>query len=236
MREIPAEPEQAIVDSWHVNAAPWAAAVAAQSIASRRLVTNQAVVDAVRAVRPRRVLDVGCGEGWLARTLHSFGIDVLGIDVVPALVARAHALGGGEFKVMSYQDLATSRLDGATFDAAVCNFSLLGHDSVEGLLGTLGRLPGEQRSLIVQTLHPVAACGAQPYRDGWRAGSWAGFGPEFSAPAPWYFRTLSSWYAMLRRTGFEVLECREPAAPGAAAPASLLFICERRTTAIKYEK
>ena len=37
-----------IIDSWHKNAAPWTAAVRDNQIESRRLVTNQAIVDAIR--------------------------------------------------------------------------------------------------------------------------------------------------------------------------------------------
>ena len=83
-----------------------------------------------------------------------------------------------------------------------------------------------QSTLIIQTLHPVAACGEQPYRDGWRAGNWRNFGAEFSDPAPWYFRTLESWFSLLLRSGFEMVECREPTAPDATAPASIIFVCK----------
>ncbi|WP_221176052.1 class I SAM-dependent methyltransferase [Brevibacillus nitrificans] len=40
--------------------------------------------DEIIRYRPSRVLDVGCGEGWLARTLNEEGIDVVGIDGSPA--------------------------------------------------------------------------------------------------------------------------------------------------------
>jgi 2-polyprenyl-3-methyl-5-hydroxy-6-metoxy-1,4-benzoquinol methylase len=224
------ESEREIIRSWHVNAEPWTRALRSQSIASRKFVTDAAIVDAVRSVAPRRVLDIGCGEGWLARELRSLGVDVVGIDVVPALIAEARRLGPGDFEVCSYRDVAARTFDRGSFDAAVCNFSLLGHDSVESLIGAVGSYLNVPGHFIVQTLHPVAACGGQPYQDGWRAGSWAGFSPEFSDPAPWFFRTLASWYAMLRRCGFEVLDCREPTARGATAPSSIILICRQQDT------
>lgn len=61
-----------LVASWDANAAAWTDAVRSGQIASRRLATDAAAVDAVvRAVdgRVARVLDVGCGEGWLSRAL-----------------------------------------------------------------------------------------------------------------------------------------------------------------------
>jgi hypothetical protein len=113
-------------------------------------------------------------------------------------------------------------------DTAVCNFSLLGGDSVESMLAAL---PGYLRSrgrLVVQTLHPRTACGEAAYEDGWREGTWTGFGPDFKDPAPWYFRTLESWQRMLRRCGFDLKQTREPKLPGSSEPVSVLFVCESR--------
>jgi 2-polyprenyl-3-methyl-5-hydroxy-6-metoxy-1,4-benzoquinol methylase len=228
MNGTPDAQEQQIIRSWNANAKPWARAIRSGSILSRKLVTDQAIVDAVLGVGPGRVLDLGCGEGWLARTLAASGVSVTGIDAVPELIAEASRLGPGEFHVQDYDALAARRWRCGPFDAAVCNFSLLGGTSVESLVDALGSYLGDSGYLIVQTLHPAAACGGNPYQDGWRAGNWQGFGAEFSDPAPWYFRTLESWFSMLRRSGFEVLECREPTAPGAAAPASVIFICKAR--------
>jgi hypothetical protein len=47
-------------------------------------------------------------------------------------------------------------------------------------------------SFIIQTLHPLIACGDFSYQDAWREGSWAGFSDDFTDLAPWYFRTLES--------------------------------------------
>jgi 2-polyprenyl-3-methyl-5-hydroxy-6-metoxy-1,4-benzoquinol methylase len=217
--------EQQIIRSWNSNAGPWARAVQTGSIHSRKLVTDRAIVDAVSGLGPDRVLDLGCGEGWLARALDDLGMKVTGVDAVPELVAEATRLGQGEFHVQDYDAIVNRLWRCGPFDAAVCNFSLLGKESVESLMGAIGHYLGGGGFLIVQTLHPVAACGDHPYRDGWRDGSWLGFSAEFSDPAPWYFRTLESWFSMLRRNRFELLECREPTAPGAMAPASILFIC-----------
>jgi 2-polyprenyl-3-methyl-5-hydroxy-6-metoxy-1,4-benzoquinol methylase len=223
--------EQEIIQSWYSNAAPWSRAIRTASIASRKLVTDAAIVDAVSSMSPSRVLDLGCGEGWLARALSDRGIRTTGIDAVPELIAQAVAqIAPGdsrlrpEFLVQEYSSIASRQWLGGPFDAAVCNFSLLGADSVETLIAALPFYLEDPGRLIIQTLHPVAACGEQPYEDGWRAGSWLGFSADFRDPAPWYFRTVESWRAMLKRCGFEILECREPKAPGAVTPASIIWI------------
>jgi 2-polyprenyl-3-methyl-5-hydroxy-6-metoxy-1,4-benzoquinol methylase len=218
--------EQEIIRSWYSNAAPWSHAIRTASIASRKLVTDQAIIDAVSSISPSRVLDLGCGEGWLARVLADRGMSVTGIDVVPELIeqaARQPALGL-EFLVQNYESIASRRWLGGPFDAAVCNFSLLGETSVESLIAALPSYIETKGHVIIQTLHPVAACGEQAYEDGWRAGSWLGFSSDFRDPAPWYFRTIDSWQALLQRCGFDILECREPKAAGAVTPASIIWI------------
>jgi 2-polyprenyl-3-methyl-5-hydroxy-6-metoxy-1,4-benzoquinol methylase len=224
------EHEAEILRSWQINASPWSRAIRSGSVASRKLVTNAAVLEAVNTVigsrgEGLRVLDVGCGEGWLTRELGARGMRVLGIDAIPELTAQAQKLGGGEFQVLDYASIASRQWRGGPFELAVCNFSLLGAASVESLVAALPHYLSDPGHLIIQTLHPVAACGDEPYRDGWRSGNWCGFSDEFSDPAPWYFRTIESWISLLKRSRFEVAECCEPKAAPAAAPSSIIWIC-----------
>lgn len=212
-----------IIDAWHANAAPWTSAVRDGDIESRRLITDDAIVDAVFSRSPQSVLDVGCGEGWLARALSSKGIQVTGIDVVPELIELAQKAGGGEFRVASYEDISAGKLD-LTADLVVCNFSLIGKESVDGIIAAAKSLLNPGGTLIVQTLHPLVACGDQAYADGWRPGSWAGFSEDFVRPAPWYFRTLASWVQLFTTHGWHLEDVREPVHPKTGRPASILFV------------
>lgn len=214
--------EARILSAWQDSAAPWAEAVRLGAIESRRQVTDAAIVAAVMERGPRTVLDVGCGEGWLARALTERGARVLGVDAVEALIEAARAASQGRYEVMRYEDLAAGALD-ERFDVVVCNFALLGRESVDALFSALPGLLAADGAFIVQTLHPVVACGEEAYRDGWREGSWAGFGPAFGAAAPWYFRTLAGWFALFRRHGLELVDVREPLWPTRPLPASILF-------------
>jgi 2-polyprenyl-3-methyl-5-hydroxy-6-metoxy-1,4-benzoquinol methylase len=216
-----------IIDSWHKNASPWTDAVRGNQIESRTLVTNRAIIDAVMSRAPRTVLDIGCGEGWLVRSLAEHGVRATGVDVVPALIDQAIRAGGGEFRVASYEQIAAAELD-ITVDAVVANFSLIGKESVEGVVRRAPELLSDSGALIIQTLHPIVAGAGFPYEDGWRDGSWAGFSDAFSDPAPWYFRTLESWKSLLINAGFQTPEVREPVHPGTGKPASVIFIAEKR--------
>lgn len=215
-----------IVRSWLKNATPWTAAVRQNEIASRTLVTNQAIVDAVLSRSPRTILDIGCGEGWLSRALAAHGVEATGIDVVPALIKKANEAGGGEFRVVSYEGIAAGELE-VRVDVAVANFSLIGKESVEGVVRRVPDLINDRGSLVIQTLHPVVATGDEPYVDGWRKGSWTGFSEDFSDPAPWYFRTIESWVELITGARLNLVDLREPIHPQTNKPASLILVAER---------
>lgn len=201
--------------SWVANAFAWSETVRGRKIESRRVGTDAAIVAAVVARNPRRVLDLGCGEGWLARGLAARGIEVMGVDASPALIEAANELGGGVFRVASYEELAG--LD-ETFDLVVANFSLL----QEELQPVLRALSSKAPTLIVQTVHPAFAGG--DYVDGWRTETFAAMEGEWPEPMPWYFRTVGSWVRVLREGGYDVAEVREPLHPQHLRPLSILFV------------
>ena len=78
----------------------------------------------------------------------------------------------------------------------------------------------------MQTLHPLVANGESAYVDGWRDGSWAGFGGDFVDPPPWYFRTVDNWLALFAAYGFGLRETLEPINPKTSKPASIIFVVE----------
>jgi len=215
--------ERRIINAWLRVAAPWAAAAREARIESRRLVTDRAIVDCVLARSPQRVLDIGCGEGWLARELAQNGVHVDGVDVAPELIASAREAGGERFEVMSYEAIADGAISDR-YDACVCNFSLLGETSVERLVDAIPMLLTPPGVLIVQTLHPLIACGEHAYRDGWREGSWSGMGEGFGEAAPWYFRTLETWVNVYDSAGLRIVALHEPVHPVTAKPASLILV------------
>ena len=217
--------DQKIVDSWNNNAAPWTDAVRERRIESRNLVTNRAIVDAVISRSPASVLDIGCGEGWLSRELSSRGVLVTGVDVVPELIERAKVSGGGDFVVASHEDIGAGKLD-ISVDVAVANFSMIGKESVDGVVRRAPSLLNDGGSLIVQTMHPVVAGGDEVYTDGWRSGSWAGFSDDFTDPAPWYFRTIETWVRLITESGMQLVDLLEPLHPASGKPASMILIAE----------
>ena len=73
---------------------------------------------------------------------------------MPDLIEQAESAGGGHFLVASYENIAAGAVEGS-FDVVVCNFSLLGKESVETLFGVVPASLKTGGVLIVQTPHPV---------------------------------------------------------------------------------
>ena len=217
-------PESALVQSWQHNAQSWIEAVRTGALESRVKVTDQAIVLAVLSRQPERVLDLGCGEGWLLRALAERAIEAVGVDGDATLVDAARAAGSSQVQVANYDELAQAKVDvGRDYNLICANFALL-HQDIIPLLAAMHALLSPGGALVIQTLHPWSAA-AGNYQDGWREETFAGFQGQWQ-PMPWYFRTLSSWLNALEMAGFRLAGLQEPQHPQSPVPQSLLLVAE----------
>lgn len=215
------EQSRQLARSWEVNAEAWTKTVRTGGLPSRRLATDAAILDVVQGLGPSRVLDVGCGEGWLVRALSDRGVQATGLDAAVALIDSARSMGGGEFLVCSYSELIERpERVGSEYGAIILNFALFEQD-LAPLLAALRTRLATGGALVIQTVHPWSGGGS--YEDGWRTETFAGL-EGFSEPMPWYFRTLSSWVDTLREAGYRVDRLHEPSHPDSHEPLSLLIL------------
>lgn len=216
--------EAAIRASWDANAAAWAEAVRHGRIESRVRVTDAAVIAAIQRTGGLRVLDIGCGEGWLCRALTDLHLVPTGIDGSATLIAEARGASKADYRLLGYEEFsAEPALAGGPFDTAVCNFSLLG-EAIQPILRAAAAVLARGGGLVIQTLHPFAAL--EPggrYEDGWRTEDFSGMGGAFQAPMPWFYRTIASWTAQVSAAGFELVACEETVGPDTGKPLSLLL-------------
>ena len=213
-----------ILPSWTDNAENWVRVVRAGAIPSRRAGTDAAIVEAVVKSAPARVLDIGCGEGWLVRAVQERrACQCVGVDGVADLIAAATAADpDGSYAVLTYQQIADGALSVFDpFDAIVFNFALLDQDC--GLvLRAAAQALHDGGHVFVQTMHPGTAT------DGWRQETFDAFGQQDWRAMPYYFRSRASWEALFDAAGLAVAAVREVNDPATEAPLSLLFVCGRK--------
>lgn len=95
------------------------------------------------------VLDVGCGNGVISRSLGELGYNVIGIDISEKAVAKAKELNtfpNVNFKVLSAEQLVA---EGKTYDAVVCSEVLEHLNNPETLLKTLHQSLNVEGVMIV---------------------------------------------------------------------------------------
>jgi SAM-dependent methyltransferase len=229
---IPGTEEHAPLEAWDEAADAWAAAVRGGTD-PRRAQTDRAIVDLVRQVPTGPVLDLGCGEGWLARELSGRRHEVTALDGSARMVALAEAAGGKiEYAHTTFAEAGENprRLLGA-YGTVIFNFSLL-DARITPILAAAGAVLFPYGRVLIQAAHPAAVLGdATGYRDGWRMMEEVAPGVKLVRPIPWYFRTFTTWVLELRRAGLLLVETYEPVDPDTGRPVSLLLhvtIPERR--------
>jgi 2-polyprenyl-3-methyl-5-hydroxy-6-metoxy-1,4-benzoquinol methylase len=178
-------------DFWEKNAHPWNHAIQSHLVESRKI-TNPAIVEEILKQNVSSVLDMGCGEGWIASQILPLGIKYYGLDFSQKLIGFAkgsHA--DGVFEHVGYQEVVQGKWENPiAFDLAVFNFSLFDED-VSPLLAKVASFIQPHGSILIQTLHPRAAL--DPYEDGWRTEDFKTFPVPFEGTMRWYGRTFESW-------------------------------------------
>lgn len=218
-----------ILQSWEANADNWIKTIDGEEIESRRVATNKAIVNAVLKYAPKKVLDLGCGEGWLSRALREKAIDVWGTDAIEQLVDSAISKDGQFYSCFSYEDIiAGNHSLPSPFDAVVINFALLDKDVTEHLIPALPSLITQDGHLIIQTLHPLTM--SEDYISGWKEGSWNGLKQPFVLPYQWYFRTFTDWINLFTQADFMLEELIEPIHPQTAKPLSVIFVLKPKSS------
>jgi 2-polyprenyl-3-methyl-5-hydroxy-6-metoxy-1,4-benzoquinol methylase len=82
--------EVSVENGWEPSADAWIANMSEYGDFARRYVLDPIMLVRALSRMPKKVLDVGCGEGRFCRMLKPHGLDVNGIDPTPTLIAAAH--------------------------------------------------------------------------------------------------------------------------------------------------
>lgn len=181
----------------------------------------------------RRTLDLGCGEGRVARDLKARGHRVTGIDASQTMIRYAtEADPGGDYVVA---DAAALPFEDGSFDAAIAFNSLMDIDDMAGAVAETARVLEPGSHFCICITHPMRDAGrfasrasdapfviAEPYLEKRRfemSVSRGGLEIRFRG---WAY-PLESYARALEEAGFVIESLREPPDPDRPLPNFLLM-------------
>lgn len=222
--------EDRVSASWNENAASWDSGFDQDGDETRKHHSDGPMLKLLGDVSGLRVLDLGCGNGYLARKLARRAATVTGIDISEEMISLARLSERSEPLGIDYRTGAASRLDGvpdASLDAVVANYLLTSLPDCAGTLAEAHRVLRPGGRLVVVISHPCFSCGPRdwyyPAPDTPRAEEASGFrvdhyfrsGPsllqwEGFTPIPFFHRPLREYWQLFTAAGLRVDSFEEP--------------------------
>ncbi len=221
-----------VAEAWRRLADYWIGKIGEDGDLYHRELIDPALLRVLGPVAELRLLDLGCGTGYLARKLARRGATVTGIDLTEPLIAHARSREAEEPLGIIYYvaDAAClDRLGDATFDVVMSNMVLMATPDAEGAIREAGRVLRPGGRFVASMKHPCFDTGSasgwlvettnrtvtisrkvtryrEPHADTvpWPVGEGERREtPEYHRPLSWYVRTL-------RAAGLAVTEFEEP--------------------------
>jgi len=152
----------AVNNGWQRSADAWIADMGEHGDFGRRYVLDPIMLPRALARSPVTALDVGCGEGRFCRMLKSRGVDTVGIDPTPALIAAARARDADGV----YHEAAAEHLpfEDGSFDLVVSYLSLIDISNIECAIPEMARVLKPGGSLLIANLTGFNTAGGE---EGW---------------------------------------------------------------------
>jgi 2-polyprenyl-3-methyl-5-hydroxy-6-metoxy-1,4-benzoquinol methylase len=192
----------------------------------RVVLLNPVLMRLLPDVAGKRVLDAGCGEGYLSRKLARLGATVTGVDYSREMLALADERTDPGLGIR-YAHANCEDLEGyaaGSFDVVVSNMVLMDLPDHRAALQSLYRVLDDEGVLVFSIAHPCFTtpdCGwvrdADRNKLHWKVDRYFDerpyeqllFGEEGSRLILFH-RTLSNWLKTLRETGWDLLDVVEP--------------------------
>ena len=174
----------------------------------------------------RRTLDVGCGEGRVARDLAARGHSIFAVDRSSTLVAAARA--AEPTMDVRHADATALPLDDASVDLAIAFMSLHDIDDLDGAVREIARVLTPDGRFCAAIVHPLNSAGKFEQRDADARFVIAG---DYLRPSRYadrvdrngltmtfhsMHRPLEAYFAAFESSGLVVEALREPAVPDEA--------------------
>ena len=142
---------------WNKAAESWVEFVRSGKNYYSEYLNGPALKRMIGDVEGKKVLDVGCGEGYFSRFFAKTGAEVTGIDLSDALIKAAvdeeerHPLG---VKYFAADAANLNMLKSESFDVAFCYMALLDIRNYEGAISEASRVFKTGGKFVVLMEHP----------------------------------------------------------------------------------
>jgi SAM-dependent methyltransferase len=231
--ECTREEVEDLAGEWDEMAAWWDELQGEEGDLWHRALIDPALFGVLGSVEDLDVLDLGCGNGYLARKLARAGARVTGVDASAAMVGLAHAREERHPLGVDYRVADAARLGALgrnSFDAVVSNMALMDVADAEGVLREVSRALRRGGRLVASLSHPCFS--VSPSSSGWAVERMdrrttvfrkvSRYRETFEYQFPWvhhsgrewytnvYHRPLSWWFRALSDAGLAVTAFEEP--------------------------
>lgn len=230
------EPVEAITEadsraSWDSAAAWWTSRYSPRGDVNREWVIDPALFRLLGDMQGRRILDAGCGSGYLARLLAGKGATVVGVDHSAKLLEVARREEERDPRGLEFYEADLARLSSiadGTFDIVVSNVVMQDVVAFEAAFREIRRVLRPGGRFLFSVTHP---CFERPVPGAWvreppdseRVEEWRGllvdryfdriavwWAPSGEPPMVGFHRTLEDYVAALHDAGFVVTRMEEP--------------------------
>ena len=141
-------------NGWASSAAAWIDRVGDTGDFSRQFVLDTPMLERAERLRPKRALDVGCGEGRFCRKLQRLGAVTWGLDPVAAMIDAARKQDpDGSYTVGFAEELP---FEDNTFDLVVSYLSLIDIDGPDAAISEMARVLRPRGRLLVANISSFA--------------------------------------------------------------------------------
>ena len=171
----------------------------------------------------RRVLDIGCGEGQVARRSAALGAAVVGLDPTPSQVREATARGGGPSFARARAEALPCR--SGAFDTVVLCLAIEHVDAFELAFREVARVLEPGGTFVLVLAHPLLQAPGSGWVDDrivgeryWRVGAYLREHADLDEVEPgvhlrFVHRPLSSYVHALGSAGLRIDDMEEPPPP-----------------------
>jgi ubiquinone/menaquinone biosynthesis C-methylase UbiE len=213
---------QRIRDFWNRLADDWQVQVGTAGDSNRILNSDPVLWAFAGEVRGLKVLDAGCGTGYLSKQLNDRGALVTGVDLSERMIEIARAQHPHiDFRIDSCGELRT--IGDAEFDLVIANYVLMDTPDLEDTMHAFSRVLRSRGTAVLVFSHPCFPSGRATVSAGAREVTYHWPFPyfernccvdppwgHFTSDFIWFHRPLSDYWKAFRAAGFMMLDFEEP--------------------------